>query len=65
MILCNNENKKLKINKDIPFYSWECLTLILKNRDIDLVIKDESKMKIFIMFLIIKTNTFNGNRNSY
>jgi hypothetical protein len=37
----------------------------LKNRDIDLVIKDEFQMKMFLMFLIIKTNSFNGNRNSF
>lgn len=27
------------LNK-LPFYSWECITLELKNRNVDLVIKD-------------------------
>lgn len=49
----------------MPFYAWDCITLLLKNREIDLVIKDEQQMKIFLMFLILKTNTFNGNANSY
>ena len=29
----------------IPFYCWQCITLELKDRDIDLVIKDEWDMK--------------------
>jgi hypothetical protein len=28
----------------VPFYSWECITLNMENRDIDLVIKDEEDM---------------------
>jgi hypothetical protein len=28
----------------LPFYSWECLTLTLKDRDINLVIRDEASM---------------------
>ena len=30
--------------KDLPFYSWECLTLVLDDRDVDLVIKNEKEM---------------------
>ena len=31
-----------KINdEDIPFQSWQCISLSLKHRDVDLVIKDE------------------------
>jgi hypothetical protein len=31
-----------KINdEDIPFQSWQCISLNLKHRDVDLVIKDE------------------------
>jgi hypothetical protein len=24
----------------MPFYSWQCITLVLENRDVDLVITD-------------------------
>lgn len=27
--------------KKIPFYSWNCITLKLKRREVDLVIKDD------------------------
>jgi len=33
---------------EIPFYSWECLTLQLEHRDVDLVIPDEKHMKMII-----------------
>lgn len=32
----------------IPFYSWNCLTLCFKDRDIDLIIKNEADMQLFI-----------------
>jgi len=48
----------------MPFYAWDCISLQLEDRDIGLVLKDEGNMKIFIMFLIIKLNTYNGIRNS-
>ena len=49
---------------EIPFFSWECITIHLNNRDVNLVIKDEQQMKIFILFLILKLNTFDGQANS-
>lgn len=30
--------------KDLPFHSWNCITLQLGRRDVDLVIKDENQM---------------------
>jgi hypothetical protein len=32
----------------LPFYSWQCITLKLDNRDIDLVIKDEKDMEMLL-----------------
>ena len=43
-----------------PFYSWECLTLELEGRSVDLVIKDETDMMNFIKFLIMKLDMVNN-----
>jgi len=48
----------------MPFYAWQCITLELEKRNIDLVIKDSNDMMNFIKFLIIKMNTVDGIRNS-
>jgi hypothetical protein len=44
----------------MPYYAWQCLTIELKDRDVDLVILDESDMIAIISLLIWKTNTING-----
>ena len=43
-----------------PFYSWECLTLELGNRDLDLVIRSEKHMKFILKFLIHSIRTMDG-----
>lgn len=48
----------------IPFFSWDCLTLILKHRDVDLVIKNEKNMDRFLKFLVFHMNTIDGNKGS-
>jgi len=45
----------------VPFYSWECLTIYLKDRSIDLVIRNEEDMKILLRFLVFVLKTINGN----
>lgn len=50
--------KTPKQSDEALFFSWECITLELKNgRTIDLVIKDEKEMMRFIKFLILKLKT--------
>lgn len=39
-------------DEDIPFYSWECISLNLRHRDVDLVIKDEKHMEEFLTILV-------------
>ena len=34
--------KNLKDKEKMPFYAWECLTLQLEHRDVDLIIRKES-----------------------
>jgi len=55
------DNKQLE---EIPFYSWNCLTLCLERRDIDLVIKDEYDLKKLLQFLVFKLKTQDGVRDS-
>ena len=48
----------------VPFYSWQCLTLQLYHRDVDLVITDEKDMEHLLMYLIFKIRATNGQRGS-
>lgn len=38
--------------KKLPFYSWNCLTLCLPQKDVDLVIKDEKDMEKVMKYLV-------------
>lgn len=51
----SKHNRKFDGDKSgvIPFYAWQCITLQLKNRYVDLVIKNEQKMKLFLKFLVM------------
>ena len=44
----------------MPFYAWQCLTLQLPIRSIDLVIPDEKDMITLLSLLVWKTQTLNG-----
>ena len=52
------------IDKMIPQFDWECLTLQFKDKDLDIVIRDKLQMEIMLKFLILFLNTFDGNKNS-
>ena len=53
--------KNADIIKGLPFYSWQCLTIILRtNTQINLVIKDDDCMQIFIRYLLLKLNSVDG-----
>ena len=49
---------------NLGFYSWCCITLRLKRRDVDLVIKDEKQLSIFLKFLIYSLKTTDGIKNT-
>ena len=54
-----------KIKKGhVPFYSWECITLQVGIRDINLVIRNERRMDQFIKLLLHNLDTVDGNRGS-
>ena len=48
----------------LQFYSWECITLEKEIRNINLVIKDQSQMDLFLKFLIYRLETIDGNVGS-
>lgn len=56
--------EKFLDEKTIPFLSWQCITLQLKHRDVDLVIKNQTDMDHLLKFLIYEINTINGKRDS-
>lgn len=50
--------------KSVPFYSWQCITLILEHRDVDLVITSTKDMELLLKFLIHSLYTIDGSRGS-
>ena len=48
----------------LPFHSWNCISLEMSHREIDLVIKREKDMDILLKFLIRNLRTVDGVRNS-
>ena len=48
----------------LPFYSWDCITLQLEDKEVYLVINNEKQMEAFIKLLIYKLETIDGNRGS-
>ena len=52
------------INGQAAFYSWQCITLQLKNRDIDLVIPNDDDLDCFIEVLVEAMNTVDGKKDS-
>ena len=44
----------------LPFFSWNCITLQLSHRDVDLVIRKDEDMKRLIRFLVWRMRTLDG-----
>lgn len=62
-IISTKRNQK-ECEDMLPYFSWECLTIQFKRRDVDIVVRDELQMEILLKFLIQVTNSFDGNTNS-
>jgi hypothetical protein len=52
------------MKNEVPFNSWECITLQLEHRDVDLVIDNEKSMKMFLKILSYKMNSIDGSKDS-
>jgi len=48
----------------IPFFAWQCLTIELKHRNIDLVIPNDNQMDDLLKVLVYSMNTADGNTDS-
>jgi hypothetical protein len=54
----------LNHSQKMPFYAWECITLQLVHREVDLVIPNESDMLDLLMILIDHLKTVDGKKGS-
>ena len=50
--------------ENLPFKSWECISIKMAHREVDLVIKDPDQMDAFLKYLIYKTETVDGRYGS-
>lgn len=59
-----NSLTDIKSKENLPFYAWQCLSLRLETRNIDLVILDPGEMLMILRFLILSLKTVDGLRNT-
>jgi hypothetical protein len=45
---------------NVPFYAWQCISISTMDRQVDLIIHDESDMMNLISLLIYKLQTIDG-----
>ena len=50
--------------KNLPFYIWDCLLISIKNKDINIVIRDPNDMERLLKYLIYRLKTHDGLKNS-
>ena len=50
--------------ENLPFYAWECISIHLKERTIDLVIKERNHLFCLLKFLIWNLNTVDGKKGT-
>ena len=58
-----NSMDRLKLDS-LPFFNWECISIEIKNRKIDLVVRDTHQMNLLLKFLIYHLETIDGKRYS-
>ena len=62
--LCSLTSADHNNGSGVPFYSWNCITLIMKHRDVDLVIGNQKHMDTLLKYLVFHMNTVDGNTDS-
>lgn len=60
----NVQNVSRTQNGKAAFYAWQCITIQLRNREVDLVIPDDKDMDDLIEVLVEAMNTVDGNKDS-
>jgi hypothetical protein len=48
----------------MPYFAWQCISLTLAHREVDIVIKNEKEQNNLVKFLIYKLNTIDGRAGS-
>lgn len=65
ILMKDTKKKKFRGGKtELPFYAWQCITLELGERQVDLVIKDQNSMDLLVRFLVYSLNTMDCRRDS-
>ena len=65
VLMKDTKKKKFRGGKtELPFYAWQCITLELGERQVDLVIKDQDSMDLLVRFLVFSINTMDCRRDS-
>ena len=59
----NSIQRKTQLEK-LPFQAWNCITLHLPHREVDLVLPSEQDMIILIKFLVYRLETIDGQRGT-
>ena len=54
----------LEKQKKMPYSSWQCISLKLDTRDVDLVIKNERNQNKLVKYLLYKMKSIDGRVNS-
>ena len=61
----DTKRKKFRGGKtELPFYAWQCITLELGERQVDLVVKDQKSMDLLVKFLVFSINTMDCRKDS-
>ena len=51
-------------DQNIPFFAWQCISIQCKDRDVDLIIKKDSKMMMLINYINYKIGSIDGTRGT-
>lgn len=50
--------------ESMPFFAWQCISLTLSHREVDIVIKDEKDQNNLVKYILYKMRTIDGRAGS-
>ena len=60
----NTMERKYQNAESMPFFAWQCISLTLAHRDVDIVIRNQKEQNNLVKFLLYKMNTIDGRKDS-
>lgn len=51
-------------SRSMPFFAWQCISLTLSHREVDIVIKEEKDQNNFVKYILYKMRTIDGRAGS-